>query len=71
MREQSIEERKKICDKCPIYNPTEGTCNSRLWLNPNTNEVSTYNKTGFVRGCGCIVSVKMRNLLNHCIAGKW
>ena len=21
--------------------------------------------------CGCIVSVKMKNMTNHCVAGKW
>lgn len=69
MQGQSIEERIKICERCPIYN--RGRCNSNLWLNPNTNEVSTYAKIGFVRGCNCLISVKARNMINHCVAGKW
>lgn len=71
MQELSIDERKKICEKCPIYSPARGLCNPKLWLNPDTNEVSTSAKSGFIRGCGCSVKIKMRNLNNHCIAGKW
>ena len=71
MHEQSINERKEICSKCPIYNPILGLCNPKLWLNPDTNEVSTSAKVGYIRGCGCHILIKMRNLNNHCIAGKW
>jgi len=66
----SINERIEICKKCPIYS-VDGRCNSKLWLNPNTNEVSVYSKPGFVRGCNCIIQVKAKNLNNHCVAGKW
>ena len=69
MKEFSINERFEICRKCPIYN--NGKCNSNLWINPNTDEVSTYAKIGYVRGCGCIINVKAKNINNHCIAGKW
>ena len=71
MNEFSIEERQKICNSCPIYNPEKGICNPKLWINPDTNEVSISPKSGYIRGCGCIVKVKMRNLFNHCVAGKW
>ena len=66
MQELSIEDRLKICNICPIYN--NGRCNSNLWLNPDTNEVSTYAKMGYIRGCNCYISVKARNPHNHCIA---
>ena len=69
MKELNINERLAICRKCPIYN--NGRCNSKLYLNPNTNEVSTYPKTGYIRGCNCIMTVKAKNPYNHCIAGKW
>ena len=69
MKEYSIEERLAICSKCPIYN--NGRCNSNLWINPNTDEVSTYARIGFVRGCNCYIKIKARNIYNHCIAGKW
>ena len=71
MHEQSIEERKEICKRCPIYSPVLGLCNPKLWLNPETNEVSTSAKAGYIRGCGCYILIKMRNLNNHCVAGKW
>ena len=72
MLEQSIEERLAICKKCPLYNELRGgRCNSNLWLNPETNEVSIYARIGYVRGCNCIVKIKARNPKNHCIAKKW
>ena len=69
MRGLSTDERLAICRKCPIYNA--GRCNSKLWLNPDTNDVSTYAKIGYIRGCNCLMSVKAKNPNNHCIAGKW
>ena len=68
---QNIEERIEICNKCPIYDPIRQICNPKLWLNPDTNEVSTTSKPGYIRGCGCAIKIKMKNLNNHCIAGKW
>ena len=70
MKEFSIEERKKICNKCPILT-NDGRCNPSLWINPDTDEISTYSKTGFFRGCNWFVFTKMKNVNNHCIAGKW
>ena len=71
MKELNIDQRIEICNSCPIYNPTSGQCNPKLYLNPDTNDVSTHPKTGYVRGCGCYIKVKIRNIHNHCIAGKW
>ena len=71
MKEFNIEERKKICQECPIFRPSDEVCNPKLWLNPNTNEVCTYSKSGYIKGCGCAVFIKMRNINSHCIAGKW
>ena len=70
MKEFSIDGRLAICKKCPIYS-IDGRCNSKLWLNPDTNEVSTYQKVGFIRGCNCIIAIKAKNQSNHCVAGKW
>lgn len=69
MKEYNIKERLEICSKCPIY--SKGRCNSNLWINPDTNEVSTYARSGYIRGCNCYIEVKARNLTNHCVAGKW
>ena len=71
MHVQSIEEREEICKKCPILEPYRRVCNPKLYLNPDTNEVSTTPKAGFIRGCNCAVFIKMKNLNNHCVAGKW
>lgn len=71
MHVQNIEERKKICFACPIYQSSQQRCNPKLWLNPDTNEVSTYSKPGYIRGCGCYIMTKMKNLNSHCVAGKW
>ena len=67
----NIDERLAICNNCPIYNPRDGRCNSNLWINPDTNEVSTFAKIGYIRGCNCVIKIKARNPHNHCIAGKW
>lgn len=71
MQELNIEQRMEICESCPIYSPVKAQCNPRLYLNPDTDDVSTTAKPGYIRGCGCYVKVKMRNKNNHCIAGKW
>ena len=71
MNVQNIEERKRICQECRIYNPIRELCNPKLWINPDTNDVSTKPKAGYIKGCGCHTTIKMRNLNNHCIAGKW
>ena len=70
MKEFSTEERIEICRKCPIYAMNQ-TCNSKLYLNPETNDGSTVPKSGYIRGCGCYIPVKSRNRNNHCTVGKW
>lgn len=71
MRELNTEKRFKICESCPIFIPDKAICNPKLWLNPKTNEVSTCAKSGYIRGCGCHLKIKVKNISNHCIAGKW
>ena len=64
--------RLKICYKCPLYSKKlGGICNSRLWLNVETGDVSTYKKEGYVRGCGCLVNKKTRSSNAVCPANKW
>ena len=70
MKEYSIEERLAICKRCPLYS-VQGKCNSSLWMNPNTNDVSTYAKIGYKRGCGCFINIKTKNPHSHCGLGKW
>lgn len=64
--------RLKICYKCPLYTRRlGGTCNSRLWLNPETGDVKTYPMKGYKNGCGCRLQSKTRVLDNHCPLNKW
>lgn len=65
-------ERMKICLKCPLYSPKlGGLCNNKLYIDPNTNDVSVYPKDGYVRGCGCRLKAKTSALNAKCIIGKW
>lgn len=64
--------RLKICYRCPLYSPKlGGICNSKLWLDPNTEDVSTYSKPGYIRGCSCRLNPKTRLPNAKCVAGKW
>lgn len=66
------EARLKICHKCPIFsNALSGMCNSRLWLNVETGDVSVSKREGYVNGCGCRLSPKTRLINAHCPANKW
>lgn len=64
--------RLEICYACPLYtSKLGGICNNRLWLNPNTGDVSTTAKKGYVRGCSCRLQSKTRLPNAMCPAGKW
>lgn len=66
------ETRLKICYACPIYSPQfGGVCNSRLWLNKITGDVSTEPKEGYQRGCGCRLKAKTKVTSESCPLDKW
>ena len=66
------EPRMRICLKCPLYSPKHGgMCNMRLWLNPETGDVSTEKKDGYYRGCGCRLRAKTTISKESCPARKW
>ncbi len=71
--EKFIEDRIEICKKCAIALETEFglKCDSRKYLNPETNESSFFKKDGWIKGCGCICNIKAKNPSNRCVAGKW
>lgn len=72
LNNNSYEHRIAICLECPLYSPKlGGLCNNKLWLNPETGDVSTEEKEGFVQGCGCRLQAKTRDLQSHCIINKW
>ena len=65
--------RMKICKECPIIKDSfmGYMCSSKLWLNPKTGDVSTEQKDGYKRGCGCRLSAKTRETKSSCPVGKW
>lgn len=72
LNEDISKNRLKICYRCPLYsNKLGGICNSRLWLDVNTGDVSTTMKKGYVRGCGCRLIPKTRLPNEKCPANKW
>jgi len=62
-----------ICKECKLYK-ADGVfgaeCNSKLYLNPKTDETSFKPKEGYVKGCSCILRSKTRSLDSHCPAKK-
>lgn len=65
-------ERIEICKTCPIYSPIlGGICNNKLWINSDTQDVSTVQKDGYVRGCGCRIQAKASLPNAKCIINKW
>lgn len=65
-------ERMKICQKCPLFSPKYGGfCNNKLYIDPNTDDVSITPKDGYVRGCGCRLQAKTSLLNAKCIIDKW
>lgn len=66
------ESRMQICYSCPIFSSKfGGLCNNRLWLNPNTGDVSTEQKEGYKKGCGCRLRAKTKLPHEVCPLGKW
>lgn len=66
------EERLSICKECPIYSPKfGGVCNNSLWINPENENVSVFEKDGYVRGCGCRLKAKTALPDAKCIINKW
>ena len=72
INEELSKSRLKICYRCPLYSKRlGGICNNRLWLNPNTGDISVNKKEGYIRGCGCALKYKTNNRDEQCPAGKW
>ena len=72
INEDISKSRLQICYRCPLYSTKlGGICNSRLWLNVDTGDVSLEKKEGYVRGCSCRLRPKTRLPEAKCPAGKW
>lgn len=73
-QQELFEKRIKICRECKLLRKdvTFGeVCNSRLYLNPKTDEVVRKPQPGFFRGCGCVLGSKTRAKSAKCPAKKW
>ena len=72
LKEDLQKNRLKICYSCPLYSKKHGgTCNSGLYLNVNTGDVSTKPKSGYKNGCGCIIIYKVKDSNAKCPLDKW
>ena len=71
MLPEYVTKRTIICRKCPIYDSELNMCNAKLYVNPETNDVSTFPKEGYIKGCGCHLKWKIANRKSKCPAGKW
>lgn len=70
----TAEQRLEICKKCPLMktDPVYGpTCDNKKWMDPKTGMTSRLPHAGWVHGCGCHLSWRVKNLSAHCINGKW
>lgn len=66
--------RIEICKQCKLFkkdNILGDICNSKLYLNPDTDEISTIRKKGFNKGCGCVLKAKCRVRSSVCPNNKW
>ena len=63
--------RLMICRSCPLFIEDVEVCDPNLWLNPLTGEVSRKAKAGYTKGCGCLLTRKVRQTGSHCHVGKW
>jgi hypothetical protein len=73
IKDELTDKRLDICRACPLGIQTSLglKCNKNLWINPETEEISTYSRSGYVRGCGCRLSAKATLKDSHCIINKW
>ena len=72
--EDLYNERIIICKSCPLYKIDTllgEVCNSKLYLNIETNKTSTYPRKGYVNGCGCLLKAKTRLKSAKCPLEKW
>ncbi len=65
------DKRLDICESCPLFVSDTGVCNPGLWMNPNSMETSHKAKAGYVKGCGCLITRKIRQPNSHCHLGRW
>lgn len=65
--------RINICRDCPLLkiDPIFGeVCNPSLYINAK-GETSKTPKSGYIKGCGCVMASKTRVDEAHCVINKW
>nr|DAM86958.1 MAG TPA: 14-3-3 protein gamma [Caudoviricetes sp.] len=68
------EVRIKVCRSCPLYKRSVvlgEICNSKVWYNPETGDISNSKKDGYINGCGCRLRAKTTLPGAFCPIGKW
>lgn len=73
INEDLYEERIKICRSCKLHkvdNLLGEICNHKLYIDPETNNISNVPKRGYIKGCGCVLASKTRVDSKSCDAGK-
>lgn len=65
--------RLRICHKCPLLKNTilGPICNSDLWIDVKTGDISATKKSGYKNGCGCRLKAKSTLPNASCPIGKW
>lgn len=69
-----INKRMEICKKCPLFLKrlaSPAICNPKLYINPDTNELSTEFKEGYINGCGCIINNLIKDINGVCRLNRW
>ena len=72
--ENFAEKRLKVCQSCPLFKKQyDGNhrCDGHKWMNPVTKETSYLPKKGWIRGCSCLIELKVKQLSAKCVAGLW
>lgn len=74
-RGELYEERKIICESCPLYKEVgdRTICNPNLYLNiEDKTTVSSVPSVGYKRGCGCMLTYsKLSSYSSRCPLSKW
>jgi hypothetical protein len=66
--------RLDVCKRCKLLKEDAvfgKMCNKNIYLNPLTDEISSYPKIGFLNGCGCVIKSKIKVLNAKCPLNKW
>lgn len=70
-----FESRMAICKKCPLYKIDQKygpICNNAMYIDKEDKTTVSYTpKLGFIKGCGCKLNWKAKNIASHCIVNKW